>query len=242
MVSAESLKTVRLIAETGSGIRRYLAQSCHSPCKKGKHSEVCEDEMEELEIIKKVLGGDTDAFEELVLANQKNVYNLALKMTKNEDDALDISQEAFIKAYRQLGIFRGESKLSVWLYRLTYNLCIDFLRKKSKSQVISLSSYQDDSGDSFEMELPDVRELPEDNLARKELRNEIAESIEKLGQSHREILIMREMNDMSYMEIAQTLGISEGTVKSRIARARLNLANILVENGTFSENYRQNKQ
>jgi len=90
--------------------------------------------------------------------------------------------------------------------------------------------------------LPDIRELPEERLTRKELRNEIAESIEKLGQSHREILIMREMNDMSYTDIAHTLGISEGTVKSRIARARLNLANILVENGTFAENYRQNKQ
>jgi len=198
--------------------------------------------MEELEIIKKVLDGDANAFEEIVLANQKNVYNLALKMTKNEDDALDISQEAFIKAYRQLEVFRGESKFSVWLYRLTYNLCIDFLRKKSKTQVVSLSSYHDDSGDSFEMELPDIRELPEERLTRKELRNEIAESIEKLGQSHREILIMREMNDMSYTDIAHTLGISEGTVKSRIARARLNLANILVENGTFAENYRQNKQ
>ena len=116
------------------------------------------------------------------------------------------------------------------------------MRKKQKSQVISLSAYQDDSGDSFERELPDLRALPEDSLTRKELRNEIAQSIEKLGQSHREIIVMREINDMSYTDIAQTLGISEGTVKSRIARARLNLANILMENGTFAENYRQNKQ
>ena len=198
--------------------------------------------MEELDIIKKVLDGDANAFEEIVLANQKNVYNLALKMTKNEDDALDLSQEAFLKAYRQLEVFRGESKFSVWLYRLTYNLCIDFLRKKQKSQVISLNAYQNDDGESVEMELPDVRALPEDSLTRKELRNEITQSIEKLGQSHSEILVMREINDMSYTDIAQTLGISEGTVKSRIARARLNLANILVKNGTFTENYRQNKQ
>lgn len=198
--------------------------------------------MDELEIIKRVLAGDANAFEEIVLANQKNVYNLALKMTKNDDDAQDISQEAFIKAYNQLGNFRAESKLSVWLYRLTYNLCIDFLRKKSKSHIVSLNEYKDDSGDFFEMELPDLRDLPEDSLARKELQNEIAESINKLGQSHREILVMREINDMSYTDIAKTLSISEGTVKSRIARARLNLANILAENGTFTESYRQNKQ
>jgi len=198
--------------------------------------------MDELEIIKRVLAGDANAFEEIVLANQKNVYNLALKMTKNDDDAQDISQEAFIKAYNQLGNFRAESKLSVWLYRLTYNLCIDFLRKKSKSHIVSLNEYKDDSGDFFEMELPDLRDLPEDSLARKELQNEIAESINKLGQSHREILVMREINDMSYTDIAKTLSISEGTVKSRIARARLNLANILAEKGTFTESYRQNKQ
>ena len=196
---------------------------------------------EELNIIKKVLDGDTDAFEKLVFANQKNVYNLALKMTRNEDDALDISQEAFLKAYQGLNVFRGESKFSVWMYRLTYNLCIDFLRKKSKSQVISLSAYQNESGDSPEMDLPDIRELPEDSVSRKELRKEIADSIDELGQSHREVLVMREINDMSYTEIAETLGISEGTVKSRLARARLNLANILADKGTFPEAFRQNK-
>ncbi|MCL2200726.1 MAG: sigma-70 family RNA polymerase sigma factor [Oscillospiraceae bacterium] len=189
--------------------------------------------IEELQIIKKVLDGDADAFEELVLANQKNVYNLTLKMTKNEEDALDLSQEAFIKAYTQLEVFRGDSKFSVWLYRLTYNLCIDFLRKKKKEQVISISSYQDDSGAVTDMELPDIRELPEDSAERKELRSEIAQSIDELNQNHREVLIMREINDMSYAEIAETLGVSEGTVKSRIARARLSLANILKEKGTF---------
>jgi len=189
----------------------------------------------ELIIIKKVLDGDSNAFEELVLANQKNVYNLALKMTKNEDDALDVSQETFLKAYRQLGAFRGDSKFSVWLYRMTYNLCIDFLRKKQKTQVISLNAYQDD-GDSMEMEIPDVKELPEDEITRQELRKDIAESIGELKQDHREILVLREINDMSYTDIAETLAISEGTVKSRLARARLALANILIEKGTFPQN------
>jgi len=194
---------------------------------------------EELRIIKKVLDGDSNAFEELVLSNQKNVYNLALKMTKNEEDAQDISQEAFIKAYNQLEAFRGDSKFSVWLYRLTYNLCIDFLRKKPKAQVISLSAQQEESGDSFEIEIPDLRELPADSVFRKELQTEIAQSIDELSQGHREIIVMREINDMSYTEIAETLGISEGTVKSRLARARLSLANILLKKGTFPENYRQ---
>jgi len=194
---------------------------------------------EELKIIKKVLDGDKNAFEDLVLHNQKNVYNLALKMTGNEDDALDISQEAFLKAYRQLGNFRGESRFSVWLYRLTHNLCIDFLRKKSRSQVVSLTT-QDDDKEFSDLEIPDVRNLPEDSVLRQELRNEITASIEKLGQSHREILVMREITGMSYTEIADTLNLSEGTVKSRLARARINLVNILAEKGTFSESFRHN--
>ena len=194
---------------------------------------------EELEIIKKVLNGDKNAFEDLVLQNQKNVYNLALKMTGNEDDALDISQEAFFKAYRQLANFRGESRFSVWLYRLTHNLCIDLLRRKSRSQVISLTP-QDDDKDFGDLEIPDVRNLPENSVLRKELRNEIAASIDELGQSHREILVMREITGMSYTEIADALNLSEGTVKSRLARARINLVNILAEKGTFPESFRHN--
>ena len=194
---------------------------------------------EEQQIIKKVLDGDGNAFEDLVLGNQKNVYNLALKMTNNEEDALDISQEAFLKAYRQLDSFRGESKFSVWLYRMTYNLCIDFIRKRPKSNIISLS-FEDESGEAQEFEIPDLRSLPEDSVYRKELRQTIAESINELGSKHREILVMREITGMSYTEIAETLKVNEGTVKSRLARARESLANILVEKGTFPEGFRQN--
>jgi len=194
---------------------------------------------EELGIIHKVVSGDRNAFEELVLANQKNVYNLALKMTGNEDDALDISQEAFLKAYRQLDGFRGDSKFSVWLYRLTYNLCIDFLRRKPKAITTPLT-FQDENGDIHDLEIPDLRSLPEDKLLRREKRKAIANSINELGQHHREILVMREITGMSYCEMAETLKLSEGTIKSRLARARRSLVNILVEKGTFPESYRLN--
>ena len=196
---------------------------------------------DELKIIRKVLDGDKNAYEELVLANQKNIYNLAMKMTGNEDDALDISQEAFLKAYRQLGGFRGDSRFSVWLYRLTYNLCIDFLRKKPKAAVIPLT-FQDVSGDVHDLELPDFRDLPEDKILRHETRKAISDGIDELGQDHREILIMREITGMSYGEIAEALGLSEGTVKSRLARARRSLVNILLEKGTFLQGYRHMNQ
>jgi len=196
---------------------------------------------DELQIIKNVLGGDKDAFEELVLANQKNVYNLALKLVGNEEDALDISQEAFFKAYVQLESFRGESRFSVWMYRLTYNLCIDFLRKKSKAKVTSLTC-RDDEGNEGEIELTDTRELPEDVMLRRESQKTIAASIDELGTGQREILVMREITGMSYSDMATALKISEGTVKSRLARARKNLADILIEKGTFPQHYRQKER
>jgi len=196
------------------------------------------DKEREKEIIQKVLDGDKNAFEELVIANQKNVYNLAMKMTRNEEDALDVSQEAFIKAFQQLSNFRGDSRFSVWLYRLTYNLCIDFLRKKKPdSNVISLN-YEDDSGDVSPLEIPDLRNLPEDNAIRSETRKIIADGIKELAPKHRDVLVMREITGMSYDEMAESLRVSAGTVKSRLARARLKLVNILMEKGTFPEGLR----
>jgi len=192
---------------------------------------------EEKNIIQRVLGGDKNAFEELVLANQTNVYNLALKMTRNEDDALDISQDAFFKAYQQLSKFRGDSKFSVWLYRLTYNLCIDFLRKKPNSQVISLN-YEDDSGEITPLEIPDMRDLPEDSAIRSEMRQIIKDGIDELAPQQREVLVMRELTGMSYDEMAEALSVNVGTVKSRLARARLKLVEILKEKGTFPEGLR----
>jgi len=191
----------------------------------------------EREIIQRVIGGDKNAFEGLVLENQKNVYNLALKMTRNEDDALDISQEAFIRAYRQLRNFRGDSKFSVWLYRLTYNLCIDFLRRKQKTDAVSLG-FEDESGDVATLEIPDLRDLPEDTAIRSEMRKNITESINDLPLRHREAIVMREIAGMSYEEMAKTLKINIGTVKSRLARSRLKLIEILKEKGTSPEGFR----
>ena len=192
---------------------------------------------EEREIIDRVLDGDKDAFELLVLENQKNVYNLALKMTGDEEDALDISQEAFLRAYIKLKGFRGDSRFSVWLYRLVYNLCVDFIRKRPRDQVVSLT-YKDADGETYDLEIPDERDVPEEAILKHEKSKDIAEGIGELVPKHREILVMREITGMSYDEIAVVLSINEGTVKSRLARARKNLADILLKKGTFPECYR----
>ncbi|MGM9521918.1 MAG: RNA polymerase sigma factor [Oscillospiraceae bacterium] len=185
---------------------------------------------EELRLIKAAGRGDSAAFEQLVRDQQKLVYNLALKITGTPEDALDVSQEVFLKAYLNLQSFRGESRLSVWLYRLTYNACMDHIRKNRRQDTISLSP--DDEGETREM--PDPKPLPAEEAERHELQRQVWDAINMLPSDKREIIVMREITGMTYSEIGSALGIEEGTVKSRLSRSRLALADIIKKRGTFS--------
>lgn len=187
---------------------------------------------EERMFIAKAQEGDTAAFEALLIANQKFVYNLACKIAGNEEEALDISQEVFLKAYTGLKTFRGESRLSVWLYKITYNISIDFKRKKNRENAVSLV-FPDDGGEPSELEIPDNRFSPESVSEKRELAAAIEKAVDQLRPDHRQIFILREFSDMSYEDIASALSISEGTVKSRLSRARQQLAKILTGSGTF---------
>lgn len=187
---------------------------------------------EELSIIKRTLAGDTNAFEAIVSAHQKNVYNLALRIVGNADDAFDMSQEAFLRAYRSLENFRGDSRFSVWLYRLTSNICIDFLRKKKLRNESSLS-WENDDGEIDDIAIPDLRFSPEKALDRKELAEAVRAGLDSLPPELRQILVLREINGLDYREIAQVLDIEEGTVKSRIFRARKKLCALLAESGNI---------
>ena len=109
---------------------------------------------EDARLIRQVLDGNADAYEHLVRANEKKVYNLALKMTGNEQDAMDLAQDAFLKAYTNLGKFNGTCKFSVWLYRLTYNLCVDFLRRKKRENTVPLV-YEDEDGTDRSLSIRD---------------------------------------------------------------------------------------
>ena len=188
---------------------------------------------EEIRIVRKVLAGDVNAFEQLVIENQKSVYNLALKIMKNESDALDVSQDVFLKAYTNLENFRGDSRFSVWLYRLAYNACIDASRKSKTGMNVSLT-VQDEDSESAELDLADTKPLPEEETERRETQREVQAAIQELPEDQRKIIVMREFSDMAYEDIAASLGISVGTVKSRLSRARKNLAKILIQNGTIS--------
>ena len=189
---------------------------------------------EEAKIIRAVLDGNTNAFEDLVLEYQDRVYHIALKMTSSQEDAFDLSQETFLKAYRTLGSFRGESGFGSWLYRMCANLCIDFLRKRKRrgqEQILSLDE-TDEVGRP--RELPDLRYEPQRELERKEQRMQVREGLRRLPEEQRLILILRDVEGLSYQEISETLSIELGTVKSRIYRARARLAALLASDGNFS--------
>lgn len=185
---------------------------------------------EEARVIRAVLDGDTDRFEALVQAHEKTVYNLALRMLGNPQDAMDAAQEAFFRAFRALPSFRGDSKFSVWLYRLTSNVCLDILRKRSRAPEISLTDEE-----AAVMDIPDGRFCPQTELEKKELRQSLRRGLLGLAPDFREALVLREIGGMSYEEIARATGLEPGTVKSRIFRARKKLATILMQDGNFSE-------
>ena len=187
----------------------------------------------ENEIIRSVLRGNVNDFEKLVAAYEKNVYNIALRMVGDPEDAADMTQETFIKAYRALSGFRGDSKFSSWLYRIASNVCLDFLRSRSRHPQVSLSTVDED--DRATLELPDMRQNPEEQLMKKLGLEAVRRGLEQLPEQQRQILVLRELGGLSYAELAQTLGLEEGTVKSRIFRARKRLCALLLCDGNISD-------
>ena len=174
--------------------------------------------------------GDSLAFEEIVRSNEAAIYHLALQRLGSREDAEDAAQETFLKAFTSLGSFRGDSRLSVWLYRIAFNVCTDLLRRRKEA--VSLSS-EDEDGQTQELELPDERFDPAALAERKDLREQVGRALGQLPTEAREILVLRELGGASYEEIAQTLGLDIGTVKSRIFRARKKLCALLA--GNFSD-------
>lgn len=191
------------------------------------------NEYNEPELVRKAKDGDEAAFEQLVKRHERLVYSVAYKMLGNEQDAQDASQEAFVKAYLSLQSFAGQSRFSVWLYRLTSNVCIDMLRKREPARQ-SLSAMDEDGGEE-QLDIPDERFSPETELERRELRRSIDRGLMSLSPEYRQVLILRELGGHSYDEISAALELDKGTVKSRIFRARKKLCAFLAADGNLPD-------
>lgn len=190
------------------------------------------------DLVRQAQNGDDDAFSELVRHYEKFVYNTACKALsaggRSIDGADDIAQSAFIKAWRNLSLFRGECTFSTWLYRITVNTARDMLRYESRRGTVSLVKDTEDEDDGSEWDVPVTSgdTIPEDAMERKEAILAVRRAIEELPEDQRQVIVMRDLHELSYQEIAEKLGIELGTVRSRINRGRQKLKNIL-ENGNF---------
>ena len=189
---------------------------------------------QEVQIVQRVLQGDVNAFEKLVLEYEKAVYGITQRMCGNAEDAADMTQETFIKAYNSLSSFRGDSKFSVWLYRIATNVCLDFLRSKSRKPTVSLSM-EDDDGEEVELDIADESQSPERLLERGLTRDAVRRGLNALSPEYRQILLLREIQGLSYEEISDVLTLEVGTVKSRIFRARKRLCAFLLEDGNIPD-------
>ena len=173
-------------------------------------------------LVKQSIQGDTRAFEELVSHYHNKIYALAYRYMGNEEDAYDMAQEAFLKAFRSLHTFKGNSSFSTWLYRVTTNVCLDELRRR-KRRIIPLSLDEplaSQEGDEVEKEIADSSPGVDIIYEQKEFSQYIQQLLNEMKPEHKTAIVLRDVIGFSYEEIAEVINCSMGTVKSRISRAR----------------------
>ena len=189
--------------------------------------------VDDRELVSRAKAGDQESFGLLVEEHQNKVYSLALRLVGDREEAADLAQEAFLKAWQGLKSFQGESSFSTWIYRLTTNVCIDYLRRQKRRQGVEAAVSLDDENSGW-AEPADWDQDPQKKLEQSERGRALARALEQLPEHQRRPLVLREISGLSYQEIAQALDLDLGTVKSRIARARLALRKILLSDGNFS--------
>jgi RNA polymerase sigma-70 factor (ECF subfamily) len=170
--------------------------------------------------------GDLDAFNQLAQRYERHIYNVSFRMLGNAQFAEDVTQESLLKAYRGIAGFRGEN-LKAWLLRIASNACNDFLRSRRGRQDLSLEVLTEESGDSWASSEPS----PEQEALRGELGQEIQRGLLTLPRDQRMVLVLVDVEGMSYEEAAESVAISPGTLRSRLSRARAKLRDYLLENG-----------
>src|SRR5437016_10828789 len=172
--------------------------------------------------------GDMVAFEELVARHRDKIYARAYSMMRNEDEAIDLSQEAWVKGWQRLRQFQGESSFATWMTRIVINLCLDQLRKHQRQRTESIEALNEESG-GVERQMPIITVNPTAGLERDELRQRIDKALAQLSYVHRTVLVLHEFEEMEYKQIAKTMECSIGTVMSRLFYARRKLAALLAD-------------
>ena len=181
----------------------------------------------DVELVRSAQSGDMRAFEELVARHRDKIYARAYSMMRNEDEALDLSQDAWVKGWQRLGQFQGDSSFVTWMVRIVINLCLDQLRKLKRKRAESLEAMEEESG-GVERQMPVTAPNPTEGLERAELRLRIDRALAQLSHEHRTVLILHEFEQMEYREIARQMQCSIGTVMSRLFYARRRMASLLV--------------
>jgi RNA polymerase sigma-70 factor, ECF subfamily len=177
-------------------------------------------------LVKAAQKGDMAAFEELVGRHRDKVYARAYSMLRNEDDAVDLSQETWVKGWQRLKQFQGDSSFLTWITRIVINLCLDHLRKQKRQRTESVEEMGEESG-GVERQMPVVTVNPTERLEREELRLRIDKALAQMTPEHRTVLILHEFEDLEYREIAKRMECSIGTVMSRLFYARRKMAVLL---------------
>ena len=172
--------------------------------------------------------GDMVAYEELVARHRDKIYARAYSMMRNEEDAIDLSQEAWVKGWQRLVQFQGESSFATWMTRIVINLCLDQLRKQKRHRSESIEELDEESG-GVERQMPVVVVNPTERLERGDLRQRIDKALSQLSETHRTALVLCEFEEMEYKEIAKAMNCSIGTVMSRLFYARRKLAALLAD-------------
>jgi RNA polymerase sigma-70 factor (ECF subfamily) len=167
--------------------------------------------------------GNMGAFEELVARHRDKIYARAYSMVRNEDEALDLSQEAWVKAWQRLKQFHGDASFATWMTRIVINLSLDFLRKQKRQRSESIEQMDEDQG-GVERQMPVIVTNPTENLERAELRQRIDKALSQLSYEHRTVLVLHEFEELEYKAIAKVMGCSIGTVMSRLFYARRKMA------------------
>jgi RNA polymerase sigma-70 factor (ECF subfamily) len=185
----------------------------------------------EKKLVEKAKSGDIGAFEKLIEGHQKKVFNIALRMIGNYDEASELAQEAFLRAFKSIKSFKGDSLFSTWIYKITTNVCLDEIRRKKKKKLISLDEDIEHDGSEFKRQIKDDSPGPESVAENNELKRMVKESINLLPGDYKVVLVLRDIQGFSYEEISRILNCPTGTVKSRINRARQALKKILQKNG-----------